>query len=62
MTFDSRYLKVKGILHQLLEEIALQNINVIEVTSTATEFCVFLEQADVQLAFDAIFNRFGRRA
>ncbi len=61
MTFDSRYLKVKGILHQLLEEVALQNINVIEVTSTATEFCVFLEQADVQLAFDAIFNRFGRR-
>lgn len=62
VTFDSRYLKVKGILHQLLEEVALQNINVIEVTSTATEFCVFLEQADVQLAFDAIFNRFGRRA
>lgn len=62
VTFDARYLKVKGILHQILEEVALQNINVTEVTSTATEFCVFIKQADVQLAFDAIFNRFGRRS
>lgn len=62
MTFNERYLSVKGILAQLLAEVALQNINVIELTSTATEFSVFLKESDVQLAFDAIYNRFGRRS
>jgi len=61
VAFDERYLKVKGILFQLMEEIALQNINVIEIASTATEFSIFLREEDVQLAFDAIFNRFSRR-
>ena len=61
VTFDERYLEVKGILFQLMEEIALQDINVIEIASTATEFSVFLHEDDVQLAFDAIFNRFSRR-
>jgi aspartokinase len=61
VTFDQRYLKVKGILFQLLEEIALQDINVIEIASTATEFSIFLREDDVQLAFDAIYNRFSRR-
>lgn len=61
VSFDKRYLKVKGILFQLLEEVALQDINVIEIASTATEFSIFLREDDVQLAFDAIFNRFSRR-
>lgn len=61
VAFDERYLKVKGILFQLMEEIALQDINVIEIASTATEFSIFLKEDDVQLAFDAIFNRFSRR-
>ena len=61
VAFNERYLKVKGILFQLLEEIALQDINVIEIASTATEFSIFLNEEDVQLAFDAIFNRFSRR-
>jgi aspartokinase len=61
VAFDERYLKVKGILFQLMEEVALQDINVIEIASTATEFSIFLREEDVQLAFDAIFNRFSRR-
>ena len=61
VSFAERYLRVKGILHQLLQEVALQDINVVEVTSTATELSIFLQQADVQLAFDALYNRFGRR-
>ena len=61
VSFSERYLRVKGILHQLLQEVALQDINVVEVTSTATEFSIFLEEPYVQLAFDALYNRFGRR-
>jgi aspartokinase len=60
MTFSERYLSVKGVLHQLLEQIALQNINVLEVASTATEFYIYVEEKDVEVAFAAIFHRFGR--
>ncbi len=61
MTFSERYLSVKGVLHQLLEQIALQNINVLEVASTATEFYIYVEEKDVEIAFASIFHRFGRR-
>ena len=61
VAFHQRYLEVRGILFQLLEEVTLQNINVIELASTATELSIFLHEDDVQLAFDAIFNRFARR-
>jgi aspartokinase len=60
MTFSERYLSVKGVLHQLLEQVALQNINVLEVASTATEFYIYVEERDVEVAFAAIFRRFGR--
>jgi aspartokinase len=60
MTFSERYLSVKGVLHQLLEQVALQNINVLEVASTATEFYIYVEEQDVEVAFAAIFRRFGR--
>lgn len=60
MTFSERYLSVKGVLHQLLEQIALQNINVLEVASTATEFYIYVAERDVEIAFAAIFHRFGR--
>lgn len=60
MTFSERYLSVKGVLHQLLEQIALQNINVLEVASTATEFYIYVEEKDAEVAFAAIFQRFGR--
>jgi aspartokinase len=60
MTFSERYLSVKGVLHQLLEQIALQNINVLEVASTATEFYIYVEEKDVEVAFAAILHRFGR--
>jgi aspartokinase len=60
MTFSEKYLSVKGVLHQLLEQVALQNINVLEVASTATEFYIYVEEKDVEVAFSAIFHRFGR--
>jgi aspartokinase len=60
MTFSERYLNVKGVLHQLLEQVALQNVNVLEVASTATEFYIYVEEKDVEVAFAAIFHRFSR--
>ncbi|MCP4606727.1 MAG: hypothetical protein GY847_40500, partial [Proteobacteria bacterium] len=47
---------------QLIQQVALQNINVIEVASTATEFNVYVRSKDVRLAFDSIYQRFSKRA
>ncbi|MHC4942154.1 MAG: hypothetical protein ACYTG7_03970 [Planctomycetota bacterium] len=60
--FSEKYLAVPGVLHQLLQQVALQNINVIEVASTATEFNIYLHENDVQLAFDSIFARFSKKS
>lgn len=59
--FSQEYLTVPGVLHQLLQLVALQNINVVEVASTATEFNIYLNENDVRLAFDSIFARFAKR-
>ena len=59
--FQEKYLTVTGLLYRLLQHVALQNINIIEVTSTATEFNIYLDEADVRLAFDSIYQGFSKR-
>lgn len=49
-----------GVLYRLIQQVALQNISVIEVTSTATEFNIYLRERDVRLAFDSLYHRFCR--
>ena len=61
VSFPDKYLKVPGLLYRLLQQVALQNINVIEVASTATEFNIFLHEKDVRLGFDAIYRAFAKR-
>ncbi len=60
--FQEAYLATPGLLYQLLQQLALQNINVIEVASTTTEFNIYLDDRDVQLAFESLYNRFIREA
>lgn len=50
-----------GVIYQLIQQVALQKINIIEVASTATEFNVYLRRHDVRLAFDSIYQRFSKR-
>ena len=50
-----------GVIYQLIQQVALQKINIIEVASTATEFNVYLRSEDVRLAFDSIYQRFSKR-
>jgi len=61
VSFQEKFLAVSGLLYRLLQHVALQNINVIEITSTATEFNIFLDEADVRLAFDSIYQGFSKR-
>ena len=58
---SERFTGRPGFLYTILQQVALQGISVVEVTSTTSEFNVYLAQDDVRLAFDSIYNRFRRR-
>lgn len=59
--FGTQYLKTPGLLYRILHQVTVQNINLIEVASTATEFSIFLQEENVELAFDSIYNAFVKR-
>ena len=59
--FHERFLDVPGVLHQILQTLALQGINVVELASTSTELTVYLHESDVELAFESIYRRFAGR-
>jgi len=59
--FSRRYLNTPGLLYRILHQVTIQNINLIEVASTATEFSIFIDQEDVELAFDSIYRAFVKR-
>jgi len=61
VTFRKEYVDTPGLLYQLLQQLALQNINVIEVASTTTEFHIYLDDRDVHVAFESLYNRFIRQ-
>lgn len=61
MKFSEDLLDGPGILYQVLQQVALQNINVIEVVSTATEFFIYMTEADAEMAFESLYRRFGKR-
>ncbi len=50
-----------GVIYQLIQQVALQNINIVEVASTATEFNIYVHDKDVRLVFDSIYQRFSKR-
>jgi len=56
--FDDRYLETPGFLYLVLQQLYLQNLNILELTSTATELILFLKEEDVRLAFDTLYQRF----
>ncbi len=60
--FSDQILANSGVLYRLLQQVALQNINVIEIASTATEFNIYVRERDVRLTFDSIYRRFSKRA
>lgn len=54
-------LRTPGVLYRLLQPLALQGLNLAEVTSTTTEFHIYLVESDVMLALDSLHGAFGRR-
>lgn len=56
--FSKKYLTKPGFLFAVLQALAFQNINLVEVASSATEFILYVSNKDVGLAFDTLFNQF----
>ncbi len=56
--FNEKYMKIPGLLYLILQQIALQNLNIIELNSTETEIILYLETKDIKYAFDIIYNKF----
>ncbi len=58
VVFGENYAAEPGFLYMILERIAFQGINVVEVFSTYTEFSIFLKQEDARLALDTLLACF----
>ncbi len=56
--FDARYVAVPGMLYLLLQQVTLQNVNLVEISSTYTEIMLFVSESDARLVFDTLFERF----
>jgi aspartokinase len=56
--FDRRYAKIPGLLYTLLQRVTLQNINLIEISSTYTEIVFYVDEKDTRTVFDTLFQSF----
>lgn len=56
--FNEKYVDIPGLIHYLVQHFMLQNINIIEISSTYTELFFYIDQNDTKLAFNTLFNRF----
>lgn len=59
VSLKRRDLPRPGVLYQILEPLALQNISLVEITSTTTEFHIYVARADAMVAMDSLFRMFG---
>lgn len=56
--FGERYADVPGVLYMLLQRVALQNVNLIEISSTYTEIDFYVDEGDTRTVFDTLFRSF----
>jgi|SaaInlStandDraft_4_1057021.scaffolds.fasta_scaffold02980_7 hypothetical protein len=53
--FSEKYADVPGFLYHVIQQITLQGINIVEVTSTYSELTILVAQKDARLAFDTLY-------
>lgn len=56
--FSENYADVPGMLYMLLQRVALQNVNLIEISSTYTEIVLYVAEEDTRIVFDTLFQSF----
>lgn len=58
--FIGDYTYTPGLFYSLMQKIALQNINILEISSTHTELIFYFDEKDLKMAFDTILNNYTR--
>lgn len=56
--FPATYIDTPGLLCLILQQVMVQGINVLEVASTYTEFVLYIDEADIHIAFDTLYRLF----
>jgi len=54
--FGNAYTETPGMLYMLLQRAALQNINLIEISSTCSGMTLFVSEKDTRILFDTLLN------
>lgn len=60
ISFDKKYVEFPGMLYIVLQQISLQNINIIELSSTYTELVLYMDENDTKVAFETLYALFKR--
>ena len=58
--FDEKYTRIPGMYCILLQQLLLQNINMIEITSTFTSLVLYIDERDTRLEFDTLYGLFRK--
>jgi len=58
ISLTERNLTTPGVLYRVLQPLALQGVNLVEVASTTSEFHVYLAEEQVMLALDSLYGAF----
>ncbi|NCP66950.1 hypothetical protein GW756_01435 [bacterium] len=56
--FDEKFFHEPGLVYLIMQKMMLQNVNIIEFSSTFTELIFFIEKDDLQLVFDTLRSCF----
>ena len=56
--FDKKYIPHAGMIYTLIQQIAFQNINIVELSSTYTELIFYVHTDDLRLTFDTLYEQF----
>ncbi len=59
---DAAAIQTPGFFFTVFQQLYIQKINVLEISSTSSELLVYVNERDLRLAFDTLYNRFVRGA
>jgi len=56
MTFDEAYVSTPGVIYLVLQQLLLQGINIIEVSSTYSGLTLYVANQDAKFAFETLYR------
>jgi hypothetical protein len=59
ISFDEQYTKMPGFIYIILQQMILQHINIIEISSTYTELVLLIDDRETKVGFDTLYALFG---